>query len=303
MKHYLLIAFCFYFLFSCSRNDINDKSKRNEHWAWWIDANTGNAKWLKITGDSSTLDKGKYILFYFNGNIREIGKLEKKKNIDTIFLYNLEGKLIAHNILSKKEWYFVNDGYLKQYYPDGKISSEGIIQNHTFGDKWKKYLTNGKLDYTRNFVKDTGWIVNYYVSGFRKDSIYHVKGLGDFVISSWCESGQIKESNTFNGNDFNGTTKHYYENGQLKDSSMFVNGKREGAALMWFETGELEATNNYKNGKFNGQLFTYHKNGKTKTYANAKNGVLNGEVKQFDENGKLISDDFYKDGVKINKLP
>jgi antitoxin component YwqK of YwqJK toxin-antitoxin module len=303
MKHYFLILFCIYFLFGCNPNDINDKRKRNEHWAWWKDAKTGKEKWLKITEDSSTVEKGKFTLFYFNGNIREIGKIDNRKNVDTIFKYNLEGKLVEYCVLPNSEWYFINDGFIKLHYPDGKLSAEGIILNHTFGDKWKKYFTNGNLDYTRNFVKDTGWIINYYESGLRKDSIYHVKGLGDFTIVSWYENGQTKESNTFKGNDFNGITKHYYENGQLKDSSMLVNGKREGIGLMWYETGELNAKNNLKNGKFDGQAYTYHKNGKIKTYANAKNGVLNGEVKQFDENGKLISDDFYKDGVIVNKLP
>jgi len=39
MKHYLIIITSIFFL-SCDNNNINDKSKRNENWAWWIDAKT-----------------------------------------------------------------------------------------------------------------------------------------------------------------------------------------------------------------------------------------------------------------------
>lgn len=302
MKQYLLVIYCISILFGCRKSDINDKSRRNEHWAWWTDVATGDTKWLKVTNNSSIVRNGKYVLFYFNGNVREIGKLNEGKNVDTIFAYNIDGKLFAYNVLSRNSWYFVENGPVKQYYPDGKIWNEGVIQNHTFGDKWKKYYKNGKLENTRDFVNGIGWIVNYYENGNIKDSIYHTKEFGDFVIKFWYENGNLNESNTFNGNDFNGISKNYYENGQLKGSGEMVNGKRSGIQLQWYETGELKARSNYKNGKIEGQQYTYHKNGKIKTFGTVRNGGLNGEVKQFDEDGVLISDDFYKDGIKAGNI-
>jgi len=292
MKQFILVLFCVTALFGCSNNDFYNKNRRNQHWAWWVDGETGESKWLPITNKSSNLNKGVYTLFYSNGNIREVGKLNRGQNVDTVFRYDLNGKLIAYKLPSKRFWYYYENGPIKLYYPNGKIWEEGIVQNHKYGDKWTQYYENGEKRYVNNFVNDTGWIVNFYEYGQIQDSVYHVKGLGDFKIKSWYENGNIKQSNEFNGSDFNGTTKDYYENGQMKDSGTVINGEWEGIQLQWSEDGSLQAKNLFKNGKLNGEQYTYHTNGKIKTFGNVKNGVITGEVKQYDENGKLIAHEY-----------
>lgn len=300
MKHLTIILFCISALFGCNYDYISNKNRRNDHWAWWIDAETKKGKWIPITNKVPNLNKGEYILFYFNGNLREVGKLEKGQNIDTIFRYNLNGKLIAYKIPSTRMWYYYQNGPIKLYYPNGKIWEEGIVQNHNYGDKWTQYYENGEKRYINSFVNDTGWIVNFYERGQLKDSVLHIKGLGDFTIKSWYENGEMKQSNEFKDSDFNGITKDYYENGQIKDSGTIKNGKWEGVQLQWFEEGQLKARNNFKNGRLDGEQFTYHKNGKIKTIGNVKNGVLSGEVKQYDKEGILISNDYFENGVKVN---
>ena len=299
MKRYLFFAIFLSVIFGCSKNDINDKSKRNEHWAWWEDEKTGKEEWIPINNDSSNLDKGRYILFYFNGNIREKGRLDKGVNVDTIFDYNLNGKLIAFKSITVKFWYYYEDGPIKLYSAIGKIREEGIIKNHKFGDKWTQYYENGEIRFVNNFVNDTGWIVNFYETGQLKDSVYHVKGLGDFIIKSWYENGKIEKLNTFNGCGLNGPTKKYYENGQLRNSGTYVNGKWEGIQIQWFEDGQLKAKINCKNDIINGQQIVYHKNGKVNLISNYKNGILSGEVKQYDVNGNIIRNEYYKNGEKI----
>jgi antitoxin component YwqK of YwqJK toxin-antitoxin module len=299
MKQYLFLFIMFGALFGCARDNYFDKNRRNEHWAWWADANSGKSKWLPITNESSTLDKGEYTLFYFNGNIREIGKLDKGKNVDTVFRYNLVGKLVSYKIVLDRLWYYVEDGDIKLYFENGRIWEEGIVHNHRYGDKWTQYFRNGNIKYINNFVNDTGWIVNFYESGKLKDSVYHVSGLDDFTIKSWFDNGNLELSTGFIGNNFNGITKHYYENGQLKDSGSLINGKWAGIQFEWYDDGHLKAKNIYKNGKLDGEQHTYHQNGKPKTIGIVKNGVLSGEVRQYDEKGKLIIDEYYENGIKV----
>jgi antitoxin component YwqK of YwqJK toxin-antitoxin module len=300
MKIYLLFAIYIFVLLGCNTSDFNDRTKRNENWAWWEDAKTGRTKWLQLGNKSSNIKHaGKYTLFYSNGNVREVGKNNSGVLFDTTFFYDINGELRSYQIQPQESYYFIRDGAIKIHHPNGKIWSEGIIENHSFGDKWIKYYQNGNIEFVNNFVQDTGWIVNYYESGQIQDSIYHSKGSHDLSIKSWYENGQLKQSNEFNNKGFNGTCLNYYENGQLKDSGLLVNGKREKIGYEWFENGVIKAINNYNHGKLNGRQYTYHKNGKTKTIGNLMNGILSGEVKQYDEKGKLISVDYYEDNIKI----
>ena len=85
MKRLLIFIFFTFLLWSCNHNSIDDKEKRNENWCWWVDAKTNKGEWIPIK-DETTVEKGKYTLFYSNGNLREKGKLNSGKRIDTIYV-------------------------------------------------------------------------------------------------------------------------------------------------------------------------------------------------------------------------
>ena len=55
MKHLLFALFVFLF-FSCNQSGINDKSKRNENWIWWVDKTTGVGEWIPAADQTTVKD-------------------------------------------------------------------------------------------------------------------------------------------------------------------------------------------------------------------------------------------------------
>src|SRR5436309_2751765 len=112
MKITLLISIAFsIFFISCNRNDINDKSKRNQYWAWWIDAKTGKAGWIPLS-NNPTWQNGDYTKFYFNGQIHIKGKIKDGENVDTTYWYDLNGKLSFYSYKEddSTKFFYIHDG-------------------------------------------------------------------------------------------------------------------------------------------------------------------------------------------------
>ena len=87
MRYFLIISLVI--LYGCN-SGIEDKSKRNENWCWWVDAKTGKVQWIPIS-TYTTVENGQYTLFYFSGVVYEKGKLVKGQKVDTVFKYDLKG--------------------------------------------------------------------------------------------------------------------------------------------------------------------------------------------------------------------
>jgi hypothetical protein len=84
MKYLLPTLFLFSFFCGCSSNGIDDASKRNKNWCWFVNKETGKGEWVPIK-DETNLPDGEYSLFFSNGSIRQKGKLKDKKDCDTTF--------------------------------------------------------------------------------------------------------------------------------------------------------------------------------------------------------------------------
>ena len=69
------------FIYSCQDADINDTSKRNENWLYWIDETSGRSSWGPVTANETTLKNGSYIKFYTTGEIYQKGKLKNGKEV------------------------------------------------------------------------------------------------------------------------------------------------------------------------------------------------------------------------------
>lgn len=37
------------FVYGCGNKGINDESKRNENWIWWVDKTTGIGTWVEVS--------------------------------------------------------------------------------------------------------------------------------------------------------------------------------------------------------------------------------------------------------------
>ena len=283
----LLITTLISLLFSCNqtKNSINDKSKRNANWEWWVDSETGKGQWITLGGDSSTLKNGRYTTFYYNGQKCEEGKLLNGKKIDTMFAYDLKGELDFFQIADlDSTMYIFKDGYRKVYYRDGKLLAESQIKNHKSYGILINYYKNGNKNFVRNYMKDSGWNIQYY------------------------ENGQMKDSATeFNNSGKGRICKSFFENGQIKSivNWNFKTGLQEGNTKMFYETdnklnSNIESSVDWKNGLWDGITLLYYANGIMSDSMNFIQGKHEGIAKSWDEIGKLYLINIYRHDSLLN---
>ena len=191
---YLLTMLYSLIAVGCSTDDINNKDKRNTHWAWWVDATTHKGRWIPL-GNNPTWKNGTFTKFYFDGKIAAKGKIKDGKYVDTTFCFDRKGDVYVYklHLIDSVVDFYVVDGPIKVYDIDGKILMEGIIQNHMPRDKWTDYYKTGFTQRIINKVNDTGWVIHYYENGQIKDSLF---GMGEYyaTIRHWNEDGQLTQS-------------------------------------------------------------------------------------------------------------
>ncbi|ELV7526250.1 toxin-antitoxin system YwqK family antitoxin [Flavobacterium psychrophilum] len=300
MTRKLIIIFTFILIYGCHNADINDSSKRNENWVYWIDKKTGEASWVPVTDNETTLKDGRYTRFYTSGGIYQKGKLKNGKDIDTLYFYDLKEKLIQYLLVKPDTLlhYYLRNGPYISYSQNGKIFEKGIIENHQIGDEWTKYFDNGKIDWTKKLVNGTGWNYWYYKNGQMSDSNYHVNGKTDGEVKIWFENGQIKEISNWKEGIQDGMYQTYYENGQPKEKVNWINDKRDGKSERWYENGQKEEEMYFKAGIEDGEVLQWHPNGNRKAILKFISGQVDGKGTTYFENGKIKAEGFYKDGKR-----
>lgn len=128
----IAIAFCT-LNFSCTEKGINDPSKRNSQWHWFIDKSTNKGEWIKIeTSYSNNQRTGTYLGFYDSGTMREKGRITNGVLSDTVYYYDINEKLTKYVFLDSKgpiSFYPINGPY-KCYSGNGELVLEGLISNN-----------------------------------------------------------------------------------------------------------------------------------------------------------------------------
>lgn len=156
-RYAILFLFTVFILIGCSKADINDESKRNENWAYWIDEDSGKASWIPIT-DETTVENGVYHLFYANGKLFEKGKLKDRKPIDTLYRYDEKENIIRYKIFANDTAYhfYLKDGLYEEKYQDGSIFQKGTVKNNQMSEDLIRYYTNGQIERVQEFINNTG---------------------------------------------------------------------------------------------------------------------------------------------------
>ena len=299
-KH--IIIFISIILFSgCSNSDINDKSKRNENWAYWIDSVTAEASWVPV-GPENTLKDGRYTLFYSNGKTYEKGKLKNGKSIDTVYRYGINENIIKYELINPDTiiQYYLKDGPYTAFFQNSTIFEKGIVKNHDRGNEWTRYFKNGNIEWIEKLDNRTGLTIWYHDNGQMWDSTYHINGQGHGIIKHWYKNGQIEEIANWDNGIQNGLCEDYYENGKLQEKVNWVNGMRVGDWTEWHSNGNIKRTANYILGQLNGKAIEYYENGKVRSEGFFENGKQVGKWHWYYDNGELMQIDTYVDGQLIN---
>jgi hypothetical protein len=139
MKNICALIIFLFFIQSCGLLGIHDPTKRNEHWAWFIDKDTGKGKWVKVEGDEITVEDGDYTMFYHSGKIFQKGRIANKERVDTVWFFDVNQVLIKYTVLKPDSNIdsYVNNGPYTAYSQMGEIFEEGVVINHRLENiKW-----------------------------------------------------------------------------------------------------------------------------------------------------------------------
>lgn len=187
----------------------------------------------------------------------------------------------------------VENGYVKLYYPNGKISSEGT-------------MVKGKPD---------GYWITYYLNGVKKSEGNRRNFLLDSVWVFYDEKGDTTEKINFvlgkrNGFYYKYNVKNVLNEGSVNyiaSKEMYVNDKKEGPSYYFYENGKVKEVINFKNGKRNGSGKEFDKDGIVITLYEFFNDYMieRQYVNRYNNNGLRQGTwmEFYDDGrVKSEKV-
>ena len=266
-RYTILFLSTVFILISCSKADINDASKRNENWAYWIDEDSGKASWIAIT-DETTVENGVYHLFLANGKLFEKGRLKNKVYVDTVFKYNEMGDVIKYHIHQKDNilYVYLKDGDYLEKYHTGQIYEKGKLTNGVFNDDWVRYYENGQPEWIQEYTNGTGTVTWFFENGNVSSKEYRVNRKAEGEVKNWYNSGNLKEVSNWKNGIQEDLSTFFYENGQVQSKSNFKDGKFYGKSEYWYESGQLKIISFYID------------------------DVLHGPFKQWKENGKLEVD-------------
>lgn len=182
----------------------------------------------------------------------------------------------------------VENGPVKFYYPNGQVSSEGLMKNGKPDGYWKTYYPSG-------IIKSEGLRVNFEL---------------DSTWTFYNQAGEVVQRIDYKYGKKNGYSFTYsYEQspkGNLIEKELFLNDKREGLAFYFFEDGNLKEEIPYENGKKEGQGKEYDKDGNIISLLEYHNNFLvNREnINRKDSRGlkQGVWKEFYPDGRLLREI-
>jgi len=186
----------------------------------------------------------------------------------------------------------LRDGYQVFRYPNGAISSEGIIKNGKPEGYWK----------------------SYYVTGVKKSEGKRTSFMLDSIWLFYDQAGDTTEKISYLFGKKNG---YYYKYKKepgtgvyLWSKELFAGDRKEGTAYIYFPDGKIQQTISYNGGKKEGLSKEFDKNGtvitlmeynndflisREKINRTDNNGLKQGEWKDFYPNGAIKTEKSYRD--------
>lgn len=217
----------------------------------------------------------------------------------------------------------LKDGYQIFKYPNGNISSEGLIKNGKPDGYWKTFYvtgikrsegkyTNSKLDSIWLFYDQAGDTTAKISYLFDKMNGYYLKYKKDAPSGLYLWSKEL-----YAGGRKEGTGYFYFPDGKTQQTVSFNAGKREGLSKEFDKNGNiitiLEYNNDFlvsrekinrtdNNGFKQGEWIDFYPNGGKRAEKTYKDNQLHGYYKEYDQRGVLILTMLYENGsiVKSN---
>ena len=214
----------------------------------------------------------------------------------------------------------VNDGYQIFKYPNGTVSSEGLIKNGKPEGFWKSYYVTGVLKSKgkrTNFQLDSIWLFFdqvgdttekiSYLLGKKSGYYYKYKKDAEKGIYVWSKE-------LYSGDKKEGTAYLFFPDGKIQFTITYSGNKKDGLSKEFDKDGNVISLMEY-NGDYlvsrekinrkdskglkQGDWKDFYESGGIKTESTFKDDLLNGYYKQYDSRGRLVVTMLYENGAVV----
>jgi len=228
--------------------------------------------------------------------------------------------LLVNKISSGQENATLKDGYQIFKYPNGTISSEGLIKNGKPEGFWKSFYVTGvkKSEGKRtNFLLDSIWIF-YDQAGDTTEKINYLYGKKNgwyFKYKKEAPKGiYIWSKELFAADKKEGTAYTYFPDGKVLQTFSYNSGKKEGLSKEYDKDGNIITLLEYNNdflvsrerinrtdskGLKQGDWKDFYPNGGIKSEKTFKDDLVHGYYKEYDTRGKLVITMLYDNGAIV----
>lgn len=212
------------------------------------------------------------------------------------------------------------DGFNQFKYPNGAVSSEGIIRNGKPDGFWKSYWVTGVKKSEgryRNFLLDSIWVF-YDQSGdtLQKISFLYGKKNGYYYRYKRDPSAglYVWSKELYAGDSKEGTAFVLFPGGKIKQTITYNRGRKEGLSKEYDENGEVVTILEYSNdflvsrekinrtdnkGLKQGVWKEFYVTGNVKAEKSYRDDLLHGYYKEYDQKGNLTLTMLYENGAIV----
>jgi len=214
----------------------------------------------------------------------------------------------------------IKNGYNVFRYPNGTVSSEGIIKNGKPDGFWKSYYVTGikrSEGRYKNYMLDSIWLL-YDQVGDTTDKISYLFGKKNGYYYKYEKDPSkglyIWSKELFAGDKKEGTAYIYFPDGKIKQIYVYNSGKKEGLSKEYDKNGNIITLFEYNNdflisrerinrtdnkGLKQGEWKEFYPGGTIKTEETFKDDQLHGYYKEYDKKGTLVLTMLYDNGAIV----
>lgn len=228
--------------------------------------------------------------------------------------------LISSNVAYCQPVEEIPDGYHVFKYPNGAVSSEGIIKNGKPDGFWKSYYVTGikKAEGKRtSFLLDSIWVF-YDQTGDTVEKINYLYGKKNGYYFKYkkdpSEGLYIWSKELFAGDRKEGIAYIYFPDHKIQQTIVYNKGKKSGLGKEYDHEGNvitlLEYNNDFlitrekinrkdNNGMKQGDWKEFYPGGNIKSEKTFKDDLLHGYFKEYDPKGNLVLTMLYENGAIV----
>jgi len=206
----------------------------------------------------------------------------------------------------KKDSRLIYSGDCVTCYRNGQLKSQISIVNGKQESVGKEYYESGCLQSEMFYVggKLDGEIIFYFDSTNNKaQSEFFKSGIRNGIKITFENNSSNDTISYINykNNLLDGVKKEFYPNNKPHRIAEYSIGLQNGSRKTYSNSGKLELEIFFKNGKKHGAWHYYFDSGLEAKLENWSEGEKNGEFKELDEKGLILTQEFYKKNIPIEK--